>query len=152
MGRGVFRAAGAALFVMAGAVAALAQTPLVPPVEMEPGVTLEVAELKRMPDKGAMELKFVIANASQKAISAKDLGLATSYRLDEIQLIDFVGKRAFNIGGASRCLCSTFGDGGAVAPGARREFWAWFGLPDAGVKVLSLQVGSKPPVGDLPLQ
>ena len=137
---------------MAATLGAWAQAPIVPPVEMEPGVTIEVTELKRMPDKGAMQLKFVIANASQKATSAKDLGLATGYRLDDIQLIDFVGKRSFNIGGASRCLCSTFGDGGAVAPGGRREFWAWFGLPDPGVKVLSLQVGAKPPIGELPLQ
>jgi hypothetical protein len=152
MGRGVFRAAGIALLVMVGSVAARAQAPIVPPVEMEPGVTLEVTELKRMPDKGAMQLKFVIANASQKTTSAKDLGLATGFRLDEIQLIDFAGKRAYNIGSASRCLCSTFSDGGAVSPGGRREFWAWFGLPDVGVKTLSLQISSKPPIGDLPLQ
>lgn len=152
MRRGVFRLVTVAALALAAVSGASAQTPIAPAVELEPGITLEVTDLRRLNDKGAMQLKFVIANAGSTPTSAKDLGLATSYRLDEIQLIDFANKRAFNIGSASRCLCSTFGDGGAVAPGARREFWAWFGLPEAGVKTLSLQVASKPPIGDLPLQ
>lgn len=120
--------------------------------DLAPGVSLEIGELRRMADKDAVQMKFAIVNGGATPTSARKLGLATGYRLDGIVLIDFTNKRSYTIGGASRCLCSTFEDGGEVAPGTRREFWAWFGLPAAGVDKLSIQLGDQPPITDVPLR
>lgn len=120
--------------------------------DLAPGVSLEIGELRRMADKDAVQMKFAIVNGGATPTSARKLGLASGYRLDGIVLIDFANKRSYTIGGASRCLCSTFEDGGEVAPGARREFWAWFGLPAAGVDKLSIQLGDQPPITDVPLR
>lgn len=143
-------AAAAALLLPAGADGQTASPPK--PAELAPGVTFEVTEMRRLADKDVLQLKFVVANAGATPASAQNLGFATAYRLDNIQVIDFQNKRSYNIGTASRCLCSTFSDGGAVAPGQRREFWAWFALPPAGVRTVSVQVGDQPPMLDVPLQ
>lgn len=121
-------------------------------VELAPKVVFEVVELRRLADKGAMQLKFTISNGTATPVTARNLGLATSYRLEGIDIIDFANKRSFTIGSASRCLCTTFDDGGSVAPGQKREFWAWYGLPTQGVQALSIQVASVPPIMDVPLQ
>lgn len=151
--RGLARALGAAVALSAAAMPARAQAPGgAKSVELAPKVVFDVVELRRLTDKGAMQLKFTIRNGSGGPVTARGLGLATSYRLDGIDLIDFANKRSFTIGSASRCLCSTFDDGGSVAAGQTREFWAWYGLPAQGVQALSVQVASVPPIMDVPLQ
>lgn len=120
--------------------------------ELAPDVTLEVTELRRLTDKDAVQMKFAVVNNGTSPTSARKLGFASGYRLDGIVLIDFVSKKSYTIGGASRCLCSTFEDGGEVAPGKRREFWAWFGLPAAGVQAVSIQLADQPPLTDVPLR
>ena len=121
--------------------------------ELAPGVRLEVTELRRLTDKGVMQLKFTVANESQADASLKDLGLAWNHSLKDIPIIDFAAKRQYNIGQAASCLCSTFrnNDGGVVRAGQKREFWAWYGLPPAGAKQMAIQLPDQPPLTNIPL-
>jgi len=119
--------------------------------ELAPGIVFEVIELHRLTEKNVVQLKFTLANSGRIDTTLAALGVANSMWLTNIELIDFLSKKAYKIGEAARCLCSTFGDGGAVAAGGRREFWAWFALPPGGVKTLSVQVGGQPPILDVPL-
>ena len=144
-----FRSAIVTLLLLAGFPAG-AQAPF--RAELAPNVTIEVTDLRRLPDKDAVQLKFAVTNAGSSLTSARKLGLAGSVRLENIVLIDFANKRSYTVGSGSRCLCTTFEDGGEIQPGARREFWAWFGLPPAGVQALSVQVADQPPITDVPLR
>ena len=151
--RGLAGALGAALAMSALTVSARAQGQGGPKsVELAPKVVFDVVELRRLTDKGAMQLKFTVRNGSGNPVTARTLGLAGTYKLEGIDLIDFTNKRSFTIGAATRCLCSTFDDGGSIAPGQTREFWAWYGLPAQGVQMLSIQIASVPPILDVPLQ
>jgi len=135
--------------------AAAAAQPSATPVattELAAGIVFDVLELRRMPDKGVMQLRFAVSNRTQADTSLKDLGLAYNHQLRDITVIDFGGRRQYSIGTAGRCLCSTFqnGEGGVVRAGERREFWAWFGLPPAGARQLAIQLPDQPPI-DVPL-
>ena len=124
-----------------------------PAAELAPGVTFKVTHLRRLPDKGVMELKFMVANASQADTSLKDLGLAYDHQLKDIPIIDFAGRKQYSVGQAAHCLCSTFRehDGGVVRAGAQREFWAWYGLPPMGARQLAIQVPDQQPIMNVPL-
>lgn len=122
-------------------------------LELAPSVTFEVVELQRMPDKGIMELRFAVANNGPADTSLADLGLAHPHQLKEIALIDFAGKKQYNIGFAGTCLCSTFSssDGGVVRAGERREFWAWYAAPPAGAKQMAIKLPDHQPIMDVAL-
>lgn len=121
--------------------------------EVRPGVWFEVVELRRMPDKGIVGLTFAVDNRSDKAVTLAELGISDNERrVTDLKLIDFQGGKDYGIGSTGGdCLCSTFPDGGPVEPGARREFWAWFGAPPAGVAKLAVFVPGAPPMFDVPL-
>lgn len=125
-----------------------------PSIELAPGVTLEITDLRRQADKGVMELKFAVTNSSPADTSLKDLGLAYNQYLKDISIIDFAGKKQYNIGHAGDCLCSTFKDrdGGVVRTGERREFWAWYGLPPAGAKQVAVKIPDQQPIMNVPLR
>lgn len=131
-----------------------AAAPSGPSIELAPGVTLEITDLRRQPDKGVMELKFAVTNASPADTTLKDLGLAFNTSLRDISIIDFAGKKQYNIGYAGDCLCSTFkdSDGGVVRSGERREFWAWYGLPPAGAKQVAVKIPDQQPIMNVPLR
>ncbi len=97
-----------------------------PSVELKPGIVFEVTELRRMTDKGVMQLKFAVSNSTEYDTSLKELGLAYGGQLKDISVIDFAGKKQYDFGNAGGCLCSTLSDnsGGLVAAGQSREFWA----------------------------
>lgn len=130
---------------------ALAQSP--PRVELQQGVSLEVGELRRLSEKGVVQLTFTVVNASGSDISLKQLGLAWNHALKNLPLIDFVARRQYNIGQAASCLCSTFrdNDGGVIRAGQRRAFWAWYAAPPDGTARLALQLPDQPPLTDIPL-
>ncbi len=130
-----------------------AAAPTGPSVELAPGVTFEVIGLSRQADKGVMELKFAVANSSPADTTLKDFGLAYNNYLKEISIIDFAGRKQYNIGMAGDCLCSTFrdGDGGVVRAGERREFWAWYGLPPAGAKQVAIKLPDQQPITNVAL-
>jgi hypothetical protein len=122
-------------------------------IELAPGVRFEVVDLRRLPDKGVMQLKFAVANQSGGDTSLKDHGLAFNQELRDIAVIDFVGRKKYSMGYAASCLCSTFKDrdGGMVRAGERREFWAWFGMPPSGVRQLAVQIPNQQPLMNIPL-
>lgn len=124
-----------------------------PSVELAPGVTFEVVDLRRHPDKGIMELRFAVTNDSPADTTLQDHGLALSNAVSNIAIIDFAGKKQYNIGYAGDCLCSTFkdADGGLVRSGERREFWAWYALPPAGAKQVAIKLRDQRPITNVPL-
>jgi hypothetical protein len=124
-----------------------------PTAELAPGIVFEVVELRRMPERGFMQLRFAVHNTTDADTSLKQHGLAYDGFLRDIAVIDFGGKRQYTIGSASQCLCSNFRerDGGVVRAGQRREFWAWYGLPAAGARQMSIQLPDVPPIMDVPL-
>lgn len=133
---------------------AAAPTAVRPSVELKPGIVFEVTELRRMPDKGVMQLKFAVSNATEYDTSLKDLGLAYNHQLKDISVIDFAGKKQYDFGQAGGCLCSTFSDssGGTVMAGQSREFWAWYALPQGSNKRMALRIPDQQPIMDIPLQ
>lgn len=130
-----------------------AAQPAGPAAELAPGVVFEVVELRRMPEKGFMQLRFAVNNTTGADTSLKQHGLAYDGFLRDITVIDFGGKRQYTIGSAAQCLCSNFRerDGGVVRAGQRREFWAWYGLPAAGARQMGIQLPDVPPIMDVPL-
>ena len=122
-------------------------------IELAPGISFEVVELRRMPDRNVMQLRFAVANRSTADTSLKDHGLTFNTQLRDIHIVDFGGRRQYSIGSAARCLCSTFreSDGGVVRAGERREFWAWYGLPPAGARQMAIQIPDHPPITGVPL-
>src|SRR5215218_3084745 len=136
-----------------GAPAAPAQQSTGPTAELAPGIVFEVVELRRMPERGFMQLRFAVNNTTSADTSLKQHGLAYDGNLKDITVIDFGGKRQYTIGHASQCLCSNFRerDGGVVRAGQRREFWAWYGLPAAGARQMGIQLPDVPPIMDVPL-
>jgi hypothetical protein len=124
-----------------------------PTAELAPGVIFEVVELRRMPERGFMQLRFAVNNTTTADTSLKQHGLAYDGWLKDIVVIDFGGRRQYTIGHASQCLCSNFRerDGGVVRAGQRREFWAWYGLPAAGARQMGIQIPEQPPIMDVPL-
>ncbi|MBD0272777.1 MAG: hypothetical protein ICV73_12710 [Acetobacteraceae bacterium] len=136
-----------------GATPAPAQQSAGPTAELAPGIIFEVVELRRMPERGFMQLRFAVNNTTSADTSLKQHGLAYDGYLKDIVVIDFGGRRQYTIGSASQCLCSNFRDrdGGVVRAGQRREFWAWYGLPAAGARQMGIQLPELPPIMDVPL-
>jgi hypothetical protein len=135
------------------AAAAAQQAGTGPSAELAPGIVFEVVELRRMPERGFMQLRFAVNNTTNADTSLKQHGLAYDSFLKDIVVIDFGGRRQYTIGTASQCLCSNFRDrdGGVVRAGQRREFWAWYGLPAAGARQMGIQIPEQPPIMDVPL-
>jgi hypothetical protein len=121
--------------------------------ELAPGIRFEVVELRRLPDKGVMQLKFAVVNHSATDTSLKEHGLAFNQELRDIAVVDFASRKQYGIGYAASCLCSTFKerDGGVVRAGERREFWAWFGLPPTSARQMAVQVPNHQPLMNIPL-
>ena len=137
----------------APAAALPAQQSTGPTAELAPGVIFEVVELRRMPERGFMQLRSAVNNTTDADTSLKQHGLAYDGFLKDIVVIDFGGKRQYTIGSASQCLCSSFRDrdGALVRAKQRREFWAWYGLPAAGARQMGIQLPDVPPIMDVPL-
>jgi hypothetical protein len=148
----VWKSAIAALSLLLPLVTAQAQTTAPPRLELRPGISFEVTELKRL-DKNIVGLKFAIDNQSGESTTLTDLGLSDNgQRVTDLKLIDFQGGKDYWIGSTGgSCLCSTFTDGAPVGPGERQNFWAWFGAPPAGVSKLAVFVPGVPPMFDVAL-
>jgi hypothetical protein len=134
------------------ALAASAQAQPLGRAELAPGVTLEITRLAQLPGHGIVELRLAVANGSAETVTLERLRLGTTYALSEVQLLDFANAAVYKIGeaGTDR-LASRWRDGGPVAPGERRELWAWYKAPPAGVAKLAVMVPGIPPVLDVPL-
>lgn len=120
--------------------------------ELEPGVRVEVTRLQKLPGAEVVELRFEIANGSDRAWSLERFGAASRYFITDIELLDLLNGVSYRQGQAGgEGLGSRFEDGGAVQPGERRGFWMWFKAPPAGVNRLALFIRGAPPVLDVPV-
>ncbi|MCS6879444.1 MAG: hypothetical protein N2038_03815 [Geminicoccaceae bacterium] len=120
--------------------------------ELAPGVTFEVLRLAKLPGHEIVELRFAVANGSEHTVTLERLRIGTSLTVSEVQLVDFANATVYKIGEAGvERLASRYRDGGPLAPGERREFWAWYKAPPAGTTKLAVFVPGVPPVLDVPL-
>ncbi len=120
--------------------------------ELAPGVAFEVTRLAKLPGHEIVELRFAVVNGSAEPVTLERLRIGTSASVSDVQLVDFANATVHKIGEAgSERLASRYREGGPVAPGERREFWAWYKAPPAGVGKLGVMVPGVPPLLDLPL-
>lgn len=116
------------VFVHSWAAAASDSRATPPKLELRHDIALEITQLRRLEPEGVVELRFKVRNRTDRATTLKDLGIAFSYQLGQIALIDFDARKKYGMGHAGNCLCSSFPerDGGTVQARGEREFWAWF--------------------------
>lgn len=120
--------------------------------ELVPGVSLEITRLAILPGQPIVELRFAVANDSPETVTLERLRIGSSSSVSEVQLLDFANATVFRIGEAgTERLSSRYREGGPLAPGERREFWAWYKAPLPGVNKLAVMVPGVPPILDLPL-
>lgn len=118
-----------------------------------PGVTVEIVELKRIEDK-AVGLTYAVANDTDKSINLNALGIRTTHGSGHaaklVGLVDFNNGKRYGVGTAkSNCLCSA---GRLDVPKrGKREFWAQFGAPPAGVEKITVIIGNVPPFYNVPM-
>lgn len=124
-----------------------------PSVELAPKVTIAASALRRLTDKGVLQLELTVTNRSDLPVTLYDLGLADNYTIKGIELVDFNNKRKYAMGISNGvCLCSKFDNHGPVKPGEARTVWAWFALPPAEVKQMAVMVANTSPILDVQLQ
>ena len=116
-------------------------------------VILRIREIRRLEDKGVMQLLFEVENTGKVDTSLMQHGLALAFGLGDIAIVDFAGRKQYRMGYANGCLCSTFPDrdGGVVRAGDTAEFWAWFGLPNARVTTVGVQFPDQQPIMNVPV-
>lgn len=141
----------AASLALFGPSTAWAQTQLARQ-EVRPGVFIDVSELRRLAGTEAVQLRFTVDNRSADAVDLEQLNIANTYEMTDLQLLDLKNSRAYYIGSAgNQRLASKFDDTGAVDPGQRRDFWAWFAAPAGGVSSLAVFLPGSPPILEVPL-
>jgi hypothetical protein len=117
----------------------------------EPGLRLEVQELKRV-DGGMVMLRFTVANNSN---ANRPINLAYAPRdaasTAGIYLVDSVNRKKHEVvrDSEGRCLCSQRIS--SIGPGANLNLWARFPAPPEGVRRLGVVVPHFAPVDDVPV-
>lgn len=115
-------------------------------------MVFEVTRLAKLPGHEIVELRFALANGSAETVTLERLRIGTSASVSDVQLLDLANATVYKIGEAgSERLSSRYREGGPVPPGERREFWAWFKAPPAGVSKLAVMIPGVPPVLDVSL-
>jgi hypothetical protein len=94
-------------------------------------VALEVSALRRLNEKGVLQLEFTVANRSDLAVSLYNLSLANHSAIEGFNLVE---------------------NDGLVKPGEAKTFWAWFALPPAEVQQMSVLIRDRSPILDVQLQ
>lgn len=122
-------------------------------IKLADDVVLRITEIRRLEDKGVMQLSFEVENVGKVDTSLMQHGLALAFGLGDIAIVDFGGRKQYRMGYANGCLCSTFPnrDGGVVRAGETAGFWAWFGLPDDGVTTVAVQFPNQQPIMNVPV-
>src|SRR5690242_1790504 len=144
--------AAAAVAAAAGVSPVAAQEAALGRLELRPGVTLEVTELKRVPDKNLVMARFAVANGGSDAVTMEELGLRNGSDLARVSLLDFKNGKQYDIGsGYGTCLCSRVTADDAIEPGQRKAYWAMYGNPPADVSKVAVMVRGLPPAFDIPL-
>ncbi len=121
-------------------------------VELQPGVTAKVIDLKHVPGQDIVQLDYEVTNNSQTAVSLAEIGIGrVSYGLNEITLYDFPNRVSFKIGVASECLCTQPPEK-PLGPGETFKAWAWFAPPATSPGPFAVRFGSTLPIMDVPVQ
>lgn len=130
---------------------ALAQN-LPPAVELQPGVSAKILDLKRVPGQQIVQLDYEISNTGDAPVNLAEIGIGrASYGLNDITLYDFPNKISFKIGVASECLCTQPPEA-PLKPGEKFKAWAWFAPPESNPGPFAVRFGSTLPVMDVPVQ
>lgn len=131
--------------------AAFAQSPLMT-VELRPGVSAKVIDLKRVPGQEIVQLDYEVVNNSSNAVNLAELGIGrVGYGLNEITLYDFPNRISFKIGVASECLCTQPPET-PLNPGETFKAWAWFAPPATSPGPFAVRFGSTLPIMDVSVQ
>ncbi|MCO6050303.1 hypothetical protein NGM99_10960 [Mesorhizobium sp. RP14(2022)] len=121
-------------------------------VELRPGISAKVIDLKRVPGQEIVQLDYEVVNNSSTAVNLAELGIGrVGYGLDEITLYDFPNKISFKIGVASECLCTQPPEA-PLNSGETFKAWAWFAPPATSPGPFAVRFGSTLPIMDVPLQ
>ncbi|MEO8033747.1 MAG: hypothetical protein ABI837_04895 [Acidobacteriota bacterium] len=121
------------------------------------GLRVDVTELKRS-SGGALSLKFVVHNSSDKAVSYRahflgDPSIRNDYSsIGAVHIIDPVGKKKYFVTRDTdeKCVCST--DLDDVKPGSQTNLWAKFPAPPPEVKAVTVVIPHFTPMDDVPIQ
>lgn len=131
--------------------AAFAQSPSMT-VELRPGVSAKVIDLKRVPGQEIVQLDYEVVNNSSNAVNLAGLGIGrVGYGLNEITLYDFPNRISFKIGVASECLCTQPPEI-PLNPGETFKAWAWFAPPATSPGPFAVRFGSTLPIMDVSVQ
>jgi hypothetical protein len=123
-----------------------------PAVELQPGVSAKILDLKRVPGQQIVQLDYEISNNGDAPVNVAEIGIGrASYGLNEITLYDFPNKISFKIGVASECLCTQPPEA-PLKPGETFKAWAWFAPPETNPGPFAVRFGSTLPVMDVPVQ
>ena len=121
-------------------------------VELQPGVTAQVLDLKRVPGQEIVQLDYEVTNNGPTDVNLAEIGIGrAAYGLNEITLYDFPNKISFKIGVASECLCTQPPET-PLKPGETFKAWAWFAPPTTSPGPFAVRFGSTLPIMDVPVQ
>jgi hypothetical protein len=121
-------------------------------VELQPGVSARVIDLKRVPGQEIVQLDYEVVNNSSTAVNLAELGIGrVGYGLNEITLYDFPNRISFKIGVASECLCTQPPET-PLNPGETFKAWAWFAPPATSPGPFAVRFGSTLPIMDVSVQ
>ena len=117
----------------------------------QPGLRIEVQELKRSAD--TLLVRFALINDSTDAFApnAKLGGLTFGYNTSGVYLIDGANKKKYLVvvDSEKKCLCS---EGLEPLPAkSRLNLWAKFPAPPVEVKKISVVVPHFTPIEDVPI-
>jgi hypothetical protein len=130
---------------------AFAQSPSMT-VELQPGVSAKVIDLKRVPGQEIVQLDYEVVNNSSTAVNLAEVGIGRmGYGLNEITLYDFPNKISFKIGVASECLCTQPPEA-PLNSGETFKAWAWFAPPTTSPGPFAVRFGSTLPIMDVPVR
>ena len=134
-----------------GTALAMAAEPIAATDGEMPGANIKVQELKAA--SGAMTLKIVLENNSDKAVSLYELMTSSEgYSVDGIYLLDVTGKKKYLVvrDADGHCLCSR-AITHEMAPNSSAAYWAKFPLPPDSVQKIGIVVPHFIPMDDVPI-
>ncbi len=111
------------------------------------GLRVEVTRLKRR-DDGTVDLRLTVINDSDSKRTYGEMGFA---RLDEVYLIDLVGRKKYFVvkDGEGSCVCDD--QVSYLERRSRVNRWARFPAPSDDVERISIVIPNFPPIEDVPL-
>lgn len=121
-------------------------------VELQPGVSARIIDLKRVPGQDIIQLDYEVINNGTAPVNVAEIGIGrAAYGLNEITLYDFSNKISFRIGVASECLCTQPPEA-PLNPGQTFKAWAWFAPSASSPGPFAVRFGSTLPIMDVPVK